>query len=112
MERENYRFNITPLGGQLAKEDRIRRLIPDFEAGRIWFPESLHYTQHTKEVRNMVNDFIEEEFAPFPVGLHDDMMDCLARIIDPPLGTQFPKEAATRPVARVRAPSSSAWMGG
>lgn len=112
MERENYRFNITPLGGQLAKEDRIRRLIPAFEAGRIWFPETLHYTQHTKEVRDLVNDFIEEEFAPFPVGLHDDVIDDLSRIVDPMLGAQFPKEAATRPVARVRAPSSSAWMGG
>lgn len=107
MEREQYRFPITELGGTLAKNDRIRRMIPLFEAKRVWFPERLHYTQHTKQVTDLVRDFIEEEYAPFPVGRHDDMMDCLARIVDPALNAIFPKES--RPVKQA-AQRTSDWM--
>lgn len=32
MKRNNYHFTITPLGGTMAKNDRIRRLVPDFES--------------------------------------------------------------------------------
>jgi hypothetical protein len=32
-DNENYRFDITPLGGTMAKNDRIRRLVPWFEKG-------------------------------------------------------------------------------
>ena len=100
MEREQYRFNITELGGPLAKNDRIRRLIPLFEAKRIWLPESLHYTQHDGRAADLVRDFIEEEFAPFPVGRHDDMVDCLSRIVDPDMRAQFPmaNEEWTKPI--------------
>lgn len=93
MEREQYRFNITELGGPVAKNDRIRRMIPLFQGGRVWLPAAIHYTQHTKQITDLVRDFIEEEYAPFPVGRHDDMMDCLARIVDPELGAIFPKES-------------------
>ncbi len=40
MEIENYRFEIREVAGQTSKVDRIKRLIPLFEAGRIWMPES------------------------------------------------------------------------
>lgn len=111
MEREQYRFPITALGGTTAKNDRIRKLIPLFEAKRVWMPESLHYTQHDRQVTNLVRDFIEEEYAPFPVGRHDDMMDCLARIVDPELNAQFPKETKTvrPPAAQQR--NELGWMG-
>jgi phage terminase large subunit-like protein len=36
MDKENYRFSITALGGTMAKEDRIKRLVPLFESGRIY----------------------------------------------------------------------------
>jgi hypothetical protein len=38
MERQNYRFTITPLGGQIAKPERIKRLVPIFEQGRMFLP--------------------------------------------------------------------------
>lgn len=110
MEREQYRFTITELGGTLAKNDRIRRLVPLFEAGKIWFPERLSYTQHTKQVTDLVRDFIEEEYAPFPVGRHDDMMDCLARLVDPALNAIFPKEEKKRESNSV-AKTPLSWMG-
>jgi hypothetical protein len=38
-------------------------------------------------------EFIAEEYLAFPVSLHDDMLDCLARILDPELGASFPMPA-------------------
>lgn len=82
MERENYRFTITELGGPMPKMDRIRRLIPLFEQGRIWFPQTCHKTNYEKKTEDLVSVFIEEEFKPFPVMRHDDMLDDLARLED------------------------------
>ncbi len=92
MENENYRFSIVEVGGQTSKIDRIRRLIPLFEAGRIWIPESRHVTDWQKTTVDLVHSFVEEEFFPFPVGLHDDMLDALSRICEPDLKLLWPKE--------------------
>ena len=92
MENENYRFTITEVGGQTSKHDRIRRLIPLFEAGRIWLPETRNVSDWQKSTVDLVHAFIEEEFFPFPVGLHDDMLDSLARICEPDLKLVWPKE--------------------
>lgn len=110
-ERENYRFPIVELGGTLKKEDRIRRLIPIFEAARMWFPQTNNKTDHQGVLRELVHDFIEEEYAPFPVGLHDDMLDGLARIEDPALCAVFPKEAKRERVEHQNFSGSGAWMG-
>lgn len=82
MERENYRFTITEVGGQMAKPDRIRRLIPKFEQGRMWFPHFLWVTMYDGEKVNLIQRFIEDEFIAFPVGVHEDMLDALSRIED------------------------------
>src|SRR5690606_7325658 len=82
MRQENYRFSITELGGSLAKADRIRRLMPLFEQGRIWLPETWHITDYQGLVVDLVHSFIQEEYKAFPVGVHDDMLDSLARICD------------------------------
>lgn len=82
-ELENYRFDITEVGGQTAKNDRIKRLIPYFEQGRIFLPRSHYYTDYQGKTSDLVQDFIEQEFKPFPVPVHDDMLDALARLIDP-----------------------------
>jgi phage terminase large subunit-like protein len=81
-ERKNYRFAITELGGQMPKLDRIRRLIPLFENGRIYLRRTKHYTDHEGVTRNLIDTFIEEEYKAFPVMSHDDMLDCLARLED------------------------------
>lgn len=107
MEREQYRFPITELGGTLKKEDRIRRLVPLFEQSRIWFPERHSYTQSDGELRELVRDFIEEEMAPFPVGRHDDMLDCLARITDERMPVRFP---AVHTVREIPQPRAGGWM--
>jgi predicted phage terminase large subunit-like protein len=113
MENENYRFSITEVGGQTSKADRIKRLVPIFEAGRIWLPETHSVTDWQRATRDLVHDFVEEEFYPFPVGLHDDMLDALARIAEPDLKLIWPKEEKlTLPPPQFRAQNAStAWMG-
>jgi len=79
---DNYHFAIQELGGSMGKNDRIRRLIPDCEQGKIWFPVKQNYVNHEKQAIDLVEVFIDEEYDPFPVGEHDDMLDALARIKD------------------------------
>lgn len=91
--RENYRFEIVELGGQLSKPDRIRRLIPLFETGRVYFPATIYRTNYEGKLVELVQSFVEEEYKAFPVGLHDDMLDALSRILDDDLGVIWPKTA-------------------
>lgn len=112
MENENYRFSISEVGGQTSKQDRIKRLVPLFEAGRIWLPESFNVSDWQREVHDLVRDFVEEEYYPFPVGLHDDMLDALARICEPDLKLVWPKEEPKQnyvPPPAAQAPAT-AWM--
>jgi predicted phage terminase large subunit-like protein len=90
MAQENYRFEITRVGGKLAKNDRIRRLIPWFEKGRIFLPPKLEKKNHEGRRVDLVQSFIREEYVPFPVGLHDDMLDALARLLEPDIPIAWP----------------------
>lgn len=89
-ERRNYRFDITPLGGPMPKKDRIRRLVPEFEQGRMLLPHHLPFMDAEGKRRDLAREFVDEEYLAFPVSRHDDMLDCLARILDPDLGAEFP----------------------
>jgi predicted phage terminase large subunit-like protein len=83
MARRNYRFKIIELGGATPKGDRIKRLVPLLEQGHLFFPRSIHRTLYDGTMVNLIDVFVEEEYAAFPVGAHDDMLDSLARIVDP-----------------------------
>jgi len=83
MEQENYRFGIVPLGGSMSKEDRIRKLIPLFQNSRIWIPHNCVRQNTEGDLIDLTKIFINKEYLAFPVGQHDDMIDCLARITDP-----------------------------
>lgn len=89
-ERENYRFDITALGGTMPKVDRIRRLIPWFEKGRVFLTPQLMKPNYEGKTIDLTKTFIDEEFLPFPVAAHDDMLDSLARILDEDLPITFP----------------------
>jgi predicted phage terminase large subunit-like protein len=89
-ERENYRFAITELGGQMPKVDRIRRLIPWFEKGRIFIPPKLVKSNYEGVSVDLTKAFIDEEYLSFPVALHDDMLDSLARVLDEGLPVTWP----------------------
>jgi phage terminase large subunit-like protein len=99
--QQNYRFAITELGGQTPKLDRIRRLIPVFEQGRFWMRRSRTYTDYEGKTSNLIDAFVEEEYLAFPVMSHDDMLDCLARIVDPEFAVSWPDKYSQRPVVVV-----------
>ena len=95
-KKELYEFRIIPLGGKMKKELRILRILPHFENGyksvqdggdgisksRIILPTTCVRIDYQKNSRDLVQDFINEEYIAFPVLKHDDMFDCLARIVD------------------------------
>jgi len=97
--RCNHRFDIVPLGGAMPKNDRIRRLVPLFEQGRLYLPDVCPFVDAEGRVRDLVREFVDDEFMAFPVARHDDMLDCLARITDPALGCAFPVWDAAEPAA-------------
>jgi predicted phage terminase large subunit-like protein len=113
-EQETYRFDVTEVAGVTSKQDRIRRLIPVFEQGRFYIPKSLNVSDWQKIPVDLVHSFVEEEFFPFPVGLHDDMLDALSRIAEPDLKLVWPKEE--KPQEQAHTPrierSGTAWMVG
>lgn len=112
MELESYRFHITEVAGTTSKSDRIKRLIPLFENGRIWLPRSKHVADWQKVVVDLVHEFVEGEFYPFPGSLHDDMLDSLARICEPDLPLVWPKEERVAPPPPVRVVHAQlGWMG-
>ena len=87
---QNYRFDITPLGGGMNKLDRIRRLIPWFEQGRIYLPPTLVKANYEGRSQDLVQSFINDEYRAFPVAAHDDMLDALARFLDEDMPIAFP----------------------
>lgn len=115
MDAESYTFDITEVGGSTPKTDRIKRLIPYFERGDILFPRRLMYTNYQKQTVDLVHDFINEEYLPFPVPIHDDMLDCLARILEPNKDLIWPKEhkrtTDTNHMASYTRGNNQGWMG-
>jgi len=90
-QQENYRFDIVPLGGRLKKKDRIRKLIPLFEQSRFYIPDAIHYTNYEGKTTDLIEDFLNDEYESFPMSLHDDIFDCIARILDEDMTTTWPK---------------------
>jgi len=90
MDRDNYRFSITELGGNIPKNDRIRKLIPLFESGRVFIPKILWKRTYDGRSIDLVQSFVQDEFRAFPVSVHDDMLDCMARICDPKMDMTKP----------------------
>ena len=92
MNLQNYRFNITAIGGSVKKEDRILALVPVFEQGRLYLRENCIKSNYMGEVDDLTQVFINEEYLSFPFSKHDDMLDSLARITDPNVELIWPEE--------------------
>lgn len=87
---ESYNFTLIPLGGKMAKEDRIARLIPDMENGRWYFPHKIPYKDSSHRTFDLVAEMIKGEMMTFPVSKHDDCLDALSRIYDEDMFARFP----------------------
>jgi len=90
MENPPYHFDIEEVAGKLSKVDRINRLIPVCAAGDLWLPEVIFRTNYEQKVEELVLQLIEQEFLPWPVPVHDDGLDVIARVFDME-GLEFPE---------------------
>lgn len=90
-KQETYNFPIIELGGSMAKEERIRRLIPDMQNGRWYFPQSMIYVDGEGRQFDLVKEILEGEMPTFPMARFDDMIDALSRIYEEDLYMIFPK---------------------
>jgi len=112
MEQKNYRFNIVELGGSIPKEDRIKKMIPVYEQKRFYMPKRLIFVDCEGVTRDYVQIFITDEYLAFPVSVHDDMLDCRARIMDVKLGAEFPKILPPKPIQNYNyGGGNNGWMG-
>jgi phage terminase large subunit-like protein len=95
IETKTFFRDLTPLGGKVKKEDRIRSLIPGFQRGEWYFPKEYWYTDVEGKSRDLVKEFLEEEYVHFPNVTYMDMLDCLARVHDPDVNIIKPSSTQT-----------------
>jgi len=87
---ENVVFQIEPLAGKEGKIERIKLLQSPFEYGQFLLPYAIFYTDVSGKDRELVSELIKDEYTKIPFAVHDDIMDCMARIKDPKFGAFFP----------------------
>lgn len=85
-----YNFPVIELGGSTMKEERIRRLIPDMQNGRIYFPATIAYVDAEGRKFDLITE-LKGEMASFPRARYDDILDAMARVYEPELYLSFPK---------------------
>lgn len=74
--------HIFEIGGTLSKEDRILRLVPDMQSGKVFFPRSMNrWCEYDSKMVDLV-EMILMELDNFPMGQHDDLIDMVSRIYD------------------------------
>lgn len=89
-ERTGYRFEITEVGGQVRKDDRIERLVPLLSEGRMYFPRHLYYRQVDGTATDLMQSFLSQEYKDWPNSAYKDMLDALSRIAEPDLNLPWP----------------------
>ncbi len=89
-------FDVVELGskstGKLSKIDRIKRLIPLFSETKIIMPPKMEYRQLDGMTVDLMEAF-NQEFITYPFipdSMHDDILDCMARITDEALNVVYP----------------------
>lgn len=70
------------LGGNMAKEDRILRLVPLLEQRRLHVPRRLIKKSYFDDREYDIITALEQQIKDFPFGKHDDFIDMLSRIFD------------------------------
>lgn len=110
MAEENYRFPLTELGGTMGKDDRIRRMIPDLQKSRWYFPDHLVYHDNEGRPFDLVKELMESELTSFPNSRFDDMADALTRIYDDKMQATFPRQVKKPGYTAERREEPGAWI--
>lgn len=100
--QDAYNFPLIEVAGQIGKEERIRRLIPDMQNGRWYFPVTLPYIDLEGRKFDLVSE-MKTEMSTFPASRYDDILDSLSRIYTPELYLAFPKQKVTMTTKAFRA---------
>lgn len=95
MSDDFYHFPLVELGGNMNKEERIRKLIPDFENNRWYFPKTMLYIDKQGNRIDLIDEIVKVEMALFPRSRYDDMIDALSRIYTDKLNLVFPRPNLT-----------------
>lgn len=90
MDRDMDHFPVRELSHTTNKDFRIRKLVVPFDNGEVMLPPRLlkhrELADGTVESYDAVEEFREQEYLPYcgkDSTPHDDMVDCLADILDP-----------------------------
>ena len=70
-------------GSRVSKEDRIRKLVPLFDQGKIYLPDldDITHSNWEGKIYDPIREFIRDEYLAFPVCVHDDALDALSRML-------------------------------
>jgi predicted phage terminase large subunit-like protein len=109
MDEEGYRFQLIELGGRMAKEERIRLLIPDMQKGRWYFPDTLLYTDSEGRTLDLVKELLESEMAIFPRARYDDGLDALSRVYSEDMAAVFPRIVVKKLYTEPEGKIETAW---
>lgn len=82
LKQKKRRMRIIRVGGLTDKDERIERLIPWVEEGRLVFPEKFMYRTSTGDRVDLIEQFIYDELLGFPNTPFKDMLDALSRMCD------------------------------
>lgn len=71
-----------------------------FQQGRVYFPSTgILYTDHTGKQENLIDVLINKEMLTFPYGIHPDMVDALAQVLDEEVAVYYP--ASPQPAGQI-----------
>ncbi len=107
-----YNFPLIELGGSMAKEERIRRLIPDMQNGRWFYPATLGYVDGEGRKFDLIKE-LQGEMASFPRARWDDILDSKSRVYENELYLSFPKPRVNmvqKAINRASVSASDDWM--
>lgn len=94
-KEDAYNFQLIELGGAVDKETRIRRIVPDMENGRWYFPANLQYVDSEGRTFDLVRELVMSEMPTFPKARFDDMLDAMSRVYDEDMMMTFPRPKKT-----------------
>lgn len=110
MEREKFFFLISKFSSNVnnSKRKRIMALGALMRKRNFLIPRELYYTDITDVERELISEFINEEYTKFPHNkAHDDMLDCMSMIQN--IDVIFPEETE-EPVVKTDARKHPAFI--